>query len=951
MKSRFLLLLGLCIAIATTGFAQKVETKAIKEAIDQNEQIKLDGKVRYGKLANGLTYYIRANKKPENRAEFQLAVNAGSVLEKPDQLGLAHFTEHMGFNGTKQFPANTLIDNLEKEGIVFGREINAYTSFDQTVYTLTLPTDKKELFDMGLKVLDGWAFGMLMTETEINKERGVIIEEWRLGQGADDRLREKTWPIMLKGSLYAERLPIGTLESLQNFKPESIRNFYKTWYRPENMAIVVVGDFDADEMEQKVKDFFQMNTAPSTPLNRPTITLPDNKEPLIAIATDKEATSNSIEFYYKHPNVQIKTIGDFRTQELVYGLFQQMLNSRLQELSDKKECPFMYAGVGYSNFLARPTDVYSAYLSAKEGKTMEAMEAVLTENQRVLQHGFLAPELDRAKESLLISYDKAAKEESKTESSRLAASYVYNFLEGNPVPGARIENKWAKELMDGIKLEEVNALANKWITDDNFVACITMPEKKGVKVPTEQDVMKLVAKVKKTNTKPYVDNAQILPFLAKEPNKGKVTNRIDNKEFAYTELTLSNGATVILKPTTFKNDEILLNSWSKGGSSLYPDNKMINVNYTASIIDGSGIGNYDNSQLMKFLKTKTVGITPSISDLEEGFSGNSSPKDFETLLQYLYMYFECPRKDKSILDKEISNLETQIKMYKNMPEFDFQMQMFKSMYPNDKRTILLPTEEQLKKMNIDEMYTIFRERFSDASDFTFTFVGNFAIDTTIPLIEKYIGGMPSKGVKEQWQDRSTGFAKGVVDDVVYKGQADKGMLILATKHPFVWNEKETMATKVLGDIIDIKLTETIREEMGGTYSPSFQLSYDKYPKPEVIMFAYYGCDPKTVDKLTIATWGVLDKIINEGPTDIDLAKVKEQLIRARESQYKEKNSFWTSAIKGSRWYGFDLKTIEQYTAQVNAITKEDVQAVAKKYVDHKDYVRVSLLPEAMKPAK
>ncbi|MFA6933110.1 MAG: insulinase family protein [Bacteroidales bacterium] len=950
MKSRFFLVLGLCLAIATTGFSQ-IGAASSKKAINLNEEIKLDGKVRYGKLANGLTYYIKSNKKPENRAEFQIAVNAGSVLEAPDQVGLAHFSEHMGFNGTKQFPGNSLIDNLEKEGIVFGREINAYTGFDQTVYMVTLPTDKKELFDMGLKILDGWAFGMLMTETEINKERGVIIEEWRMGQGAQDRLRAKTWPTMLKGSLYAERLPIGTLENLQNFKPESIRRFYKTWYRPENMAIIVVGDFDADEMETKVKDYFQMNDAPSTPFNRPTITLPSNKEPLIAIATDKEATSNSIQFFYKHPSKQIKTIGDFREQSLVYGLFEQMINSRLQELTDKKDCPFMYAGVGYGNFLARPTDAYMAFLSAKEGKTMQAMEAVLTENQRVLQHGFVQTELDRAKESLLIAYDKAAKEESKTESSRLAAGYVDNFLEGTPQPGARIENKYAKELMDDIKLEELNALVGKWITDENFVVNITMPEKAGIKAPTEKDVLKLVEKVKNSKTKPYVDNVKTEPFLAKEPKAGKVKSRVDNKEFGFTELVLSNGATVILKPTTFKNDEIILNAWSAGGSSLYPDNKMINAQYAPQIIDGSGIGNYDNSQLQKFLKGKTVGIMPSIGDLEEGFTGSSSPKDFETLLQYLYMYFEVPRKDKNILDKEISNLNTQIQMVKNMPEFEFQIQMFKSMYPNDKRTILLPTEDQVKKMNIDEMYQIFRERFSDASDFTFTFVGNFGIDTTIALIEKYIGGMPSKGKKEQWLDKSTQFVKGSIDKTVYKGEADKGMLVLATNKPFDWNEKETMTTRVLGDILDIKLTETIREELGGTYSPMFRLEYDKYPKSEITVLAMYSCDPQNIDKLTSATWGVFDKIMSEGPSDLDLAKVKEQLIRARETQYKEKNNFWGSFIKGSRWYGNTLKTIEQYNAAVNAVTKEDVQAMAKKYLDHKDNVRVSLKPAAMQPAK
>ena len=950
MKKLILMATLFLFALGSAVFAQGLKTTGKASAVKLDEQIKLDGKVRTGKLANGLTYYVRANRKPENRAEFQIAVNAGSVLETPEEVGLAHFTEHMGFNGTKHYPGNEMIDALEKEGIVFGRQINAYTGFDQTVYMVTLPTDKKELFSMGLKILDGWASGMLMTGKEIDKERGVIIEEWRTGQGAQDRLRAKTWPTMLKGSLYAERLPIGTLENLENFKHETIRGFYKKWYRPENMAVIVVGDFDADEMEQQIIDYFGIDDAPSTPFSRPTITIPDNKEPLIAIATDKEATGNSIQYFYKHPAFEVKTIGDYRTRYLVYSLYSDMINSRLRDLSEKKDCPFMGAYAGYTEFLARPTHAYYNSISAKDGKTLESLELMMMENQRVLQHGFVQTELDRAKESILTQYDRMAKEESKTESSRFASEYVDHFLEGTPAPGAKIENKWAKELVEDITLEEVNALAKKWITEENFVLVMTMPESKDVKVPTEKDVLKVINKVKKAKTKPYVDNVKTEPFLVKEPKAGKVVKKEENKKFDYTELTLSNGAKVILKATNFKNDEIILSAWSPGGTSLYPDNKLINANYAAGIIDASGIGNYDNSQLMKFLKGKTVGIVPSISELEEGFLGSSSPADFEILLQYLYMFFEAPRKDKDVLATEISKMENQIKMLKNMPEFEFQIQMLKAMKPNDKRTIIIPTEAQLKQMNIDEMHKIFRERFSDASDFTFTFVGNIDIDKTIPLIEKYIGSIPSKNRNEKWLDKDSPFAKGVVNKTVYKGQDNKGAMVIAVNNSFDWNTKERMATRILGDICSIKLTETIREEMGGTYSPSFQLSYEKYPKAEASLFAYYSCDPENADNLANATWKVFDKIIAEGPTEVDLAKVKEQLIRARETQ-QEKNGYWTSAIKGSIWYDFELTNLDEYKAAVNAITVEDVKEMAKKYLKHDEYVRVNLKPEAMDPAK
>lgn len=951
---KFLTMLTLMlVTLSSTIFAQGFPALGSSK-INLDEEIKLDGKVRYGKLANGLTYYIKTNRTPENRAEFQLAVNAGSVLETEAEVGLAHFTEHMGFNGTKFYPGNEMIDALEKEGIVFGRQINAYTGFDQTVYMVTLPTDKDELFNMGLKILDGWAFSMLMTGDEIDAERGVIIEEWRTGQGAQDRLRAKTWPTMLKGSLYPERLPIGTLENLENFEHETIRGFYKKWYRPDNMAVIVVGDFDADEMEKQVIDYFSMNDAPTTPLNRPVPDIPDNKEPLIAIATDKEAVGNSIQYFYKHPAQDVKTIGDYRTRYLVYSLYSEMFNARLREISDKKNSPFMGAGAAYTSFISRKTDAYYNSISAKDGRILDALNVMMVENKRVVDHGFVATELERAKESLLTRYERHAKEESKAESSRFAAEYVEHFLEGDPAPGARIEYRWARELVDDITLEEVNSLAGQWITDENFVLVLTMAEEEGKKkrrskIPTEKDILKTMKKVEKTKTKPYIDNVKTEPFLVKEPKAGKVSKRVDNEKFDYTELTLSNGATVILKSTDFKNDEILLSAWSPGGTSLYPDSKIMNANYAASIVDASGIGNYDHSDLIKFLKGKTVGVSPYISELEEGFRGSSSPKDFEILLQYLYMFFEAPRKDKDVLDREISKLETQINMLKNMPEFDFQIELMKTTYPQDKRSILIPTEAQLKQLNINEIYKIFRERFSDASDFTFTFVGNIDIDETIPLIEKYIGSLPSKGKKEEWINRSTPFAKGLVDKVVYKGQ-EKGMMVLAAEMDFEWNDKERMATSILGDIVSIKLVETIREEMGGTYSPTFILSYEAYPEPTSTFMAIYSCDPETVDELTDATWEVFDEIMENGPTDVDLAKVKEQMIRARETAV-EKNNYWNSAIKGSRWYEFDLRTFEEYSAFVNSITLEDVHAVAKKYLDYKEHVRVSLKPESMDPSK
>ena len=931
MKKRSFLVISLCLLFGTTGFSQS--------KVDLNQEMKLESTVRYGKLDNGMTYYVKANKKPEKRAEFYLAVNAGSILETEDQLGLAHFTEHMGFNGTLQFPGNDLTDALQKEGITFGRDDNAFTAFDQTVYQLTLPTDKPELFNLGLKVLGGWANGMLMTDSQIDDERGVIIEEWRLGQGAQDRLRRKTWPIILKGSRYADRLPIGTVENLRTFKYSSIRNFYKTWYRPDNQALVVVGDFDADEMVQKIKDYFSMISKPETPLNRPEYGIPDNKEPLIAVATDKEATSSDIIVLYKREVPAMKTVGDFRNQELMVTIYETMLANRLNELSQKKGCPFLAAQSGFlPSFIARNAGGYILAATAKDGKVLESLKVLVEENQRVLQHGFLSTEFERAKESVLEQYERASKEANKVNSSTLAMQYVNNFLDKTPVVGARQEYRWAKALIDGITLDEVNGLAKDWITKDNIIAYVTMPERKDLKVPTTDQIKKIILEGENMKTKPYVDTYKEVPFFAENVKTGKVSKEVKNDEFGYTEWTMSNGAKVILKPSTMKDNEILMQSWSNGGTSLYPDDMLFNAQMAAGIIDGSGIGQMDHNQLSKFQQKHSFGTEPFIGELTEGINGNCTPKDFELLLQYTYMYFTSPRKDKEVLDVRIDALRSQLKSIQNNPQVAFSLQLQKSMYPNDKRSIAIPTEKQINSLNIDKMYKIFRERFNNASDFTFEFVGNFDINEVKPLIEKYIGGMPSTGKTENWIDRSTAFAKGVVDDKVYKGTEDVANMYIVMNKPFAYSDKDAKVIDVMGEILQIKVTEKIREELGATYSPYLGVDYDRLPKPEFQMIAAYTCAPDNAQKVEDATWEILDNMINNGTDEINLAKAKEQLIKRRESQYTSSNNFWASVIKSSYTYNEPIKNMETYSNLVNSVTVDDIKAAAAKYLKHNEYV-------------
>lgn len=910
-----------------------------------NQPLLVNPKVIKGTLENGLTYYIQANQKPENRAIFYLGVNAGSILETDEQVGLAHFTEHMGFNGTKQFPGNSMIDQLEKRGIVFGREINAYTSFDETVYYLTLPTDDEELFNMGLKILDGWAFGMLMTGEEIDKERGVIIEEWRVRGGADERLMDKTLPVELKGSQYATRLPIGTLENLQQFKYSSIRNFYKTWYRPDNMAIVIVGDFDAEKMQQMVIDYFQMNDKPTAPLKRPYFPIPDNKEPLIAIATDLEATATEFTLNFKQPHEKIETVGDFR-KRLSYSIFTTMLNARINEIGQNKTAPFQYGYAYYSSYWSRVNDAFMLYFVAKENRGVPSFELALTEIKRLQQHGFVETELGRAKETLLSRYERAAKEDSKRESRSIAFSYGANFLRQSPIPGAEDEYELVKQLIEDITLIEINTIINQWIKDENITVNFTMPEKKGVKVPVEKDFLALFDKCKKMNTKPYIDNAVTLPFLVKEPKAGKVDKRIDNKEFDYTELTLSNGAKVVIKSTDFKNDQILFNAYSKGGTSIYPDNKLLNASYAASVIGNSGIGNYKPTELNKFKAGKNFYIRPWIDKVGEGISGNTTVTDFETVLQYIYMIFEAPRKDKEVFEKNIDSWKTNINTQKNSPDYQFNIFNYRAKYPNDNRNIVQLEEKHLKQMNLDEMYKIFQERFSNGSDFIFYFVGNIDIEKSIPMIERYIGGIPSTNKKEQWVDRTQEFAKGVVDKTLYSGIGEKTSVSIGTSLPFEWSDKNNLHITMLTNIIRIKLTEDIREKLGGTYGTSFRLSTELYPQQKIFMNIWLGCEPTRVDELTTAIFAILDEMINNGPSEIDIDKAKKQLCNQREVDMKENNN-WLTWLDCLYDYDEKLLSLEEYKNQVNAITIDDLKAVAK-YVSHDEYVRTILQPENMK---
>ena len=914
------------------------------QQIDLKQVIPADPAIKIGKLDNGLTYYIKQNKKPEQRMELRLAVNAGSVCETPGQQGLAHFMEHMCFNGTKNFPSNKIIDMLEEMGVKFGAELNAYTSFDQTIYMLKVPTDSIEWINRGFQVLEDWAHQVSLDDKEIDKERGVIVEEWRLGLGAEERMQQKYIPVLLKGSRYADRLPIGKIEVIKSFPYDTLRAFYKSWYRPDLMAVVVVGDIDPGKAEEKIREHFGRVPKPSEPNRRVEFSVPDNTEPLISVVTDKEASGFSAMIMFKQVKSNSETFEDYRNT-LLRNLYTSMLNARLSEISQKPESPFMFAGSEYGSFIGRSMDAYTLYVAAKENQIEKSLEVTLTENERVRQFGFTATELEREKKDVLATYEKMAKESDKTESRSYADEFIRNFLEKESIPGIQKEFELVKNYLPGITLDEINKLGKEWISDKNIVGLITAQEKEGIKVPTEGQVIEIIKSIKTKKIEAYVDKVSDVPLVAQIPAGTKVAKRTEDKKFGFTLLTFGNGVRMVLKPTDFKNDEILLSAFSPGGNSLYPDIDIMSATLAASIVTQSGLGDYDYTGLQKKLSGNTARLNPYISDLREGVNGNCSPRDLETMLQLNYLYFTKIRRDESAYNAFISRIMNQIKPMRSVPQVIFQDTLSKIISMNSPRVIAVPNETQLSQVNLDRSLSIFKDRFADASDFTYVMVGNFNIDEVIPVLEKYIGGLPSIKRKENWKDVTPGFPKGLVVVDVPKNSEPQSSVAMVWKGDIKWNDKDRRGFAMLMNILAIKCRESMREGQGGVYGVSVNGSSSKIPKPKYTIQAMWGCNPDNIKILSQTVLDEMNKIKNDGPTDVDLNKVKETLIRDRETRLKE-NSFWLGSLQNLYLFGDKLLTLEEYKTVVNSFTAEDIKAIANKYLNTQSYVQVALTPAA-----
>ncbi|MEP6491542.1 MAG: insulinase family protein [bacterium] len=944
-------LYSLTLAASLTSsslFAQgaKPATPPAAAAAALTAPLPLDPKVKIGTLPNGIRYYIRQNPKPEKRAELRLVVNAGSILESTDQLGLAHFVEHTAFNGTTHFAKNDLVKYLQSIGVRFGADLNAYTGFDETVYILPIPTDTARIVDQAFTILEDWAHGQVFDSTEVTNERPVVREEWRLGKGASDRMLHQWLPVAFRGSLYAERLPIGNEPSIMSATPARLTSFYKNWYRPDLQAVIAVGDFNPATMEAEIKKHFAGIPKPVNPPKRLVPDVPGNTEPLIAIASDKEATSSDIELIFKLPSEKTKTVGDYR-RDLMERLYLGMLNNRLEEISQKPDAPFLGAQASKGNFIGRSLDAFTLGANVKDGAIEPGLEALLIEAKRVDQFGFLASELDREKQSLVRGYERAYAERDKTQSAAFVQEYISNYLNGEAMPGIDYEYKLVQQLVPTITLTDVNKLAAGWISDDNRVIIAESPVKDGVKIPAREELLAVFQRASKTPVVAYTENLSGDALIDTPPTGGKVVSGRAIPTVNITEWTLSNGARVLVKPTDFKSDEVLFGAYSLGGTSLASDADFMSAGLASRIVSISGLGKFNAIDLQKKLAGKAASAGASIAETTEGLGGRASPKDLETMFQLIYLNVTAPRLDTAAFQAFKNQAAPYLANRGANPDEVFSDTVTWTMSQHSFRTRPI-SAATFAEVNPDKALAFYKDRFADASDFTFVFVGNVDTLTLKPLVERYLASLPSLGRKETYKNTGGAPPAGIVDKVVRKGVEAKANTIIYFTGACENKPETRFAFRALSELVQIKLNETLREQLGGAYSPSAGGGCARAPRQEYSFEVQFNSSPENVEKLSKTVFALIDTIKTNGPAAADVAKVKEELIRSREVEVKQ-NGYWLSNIMGREQAGEDIAgLLGPYDEMLKNLTPALIQQAAKKYLDATHYARFVLLPEAGK---
>jgi zinc protease len=915
----------------------------------QNTTLPIDKRVKIGKLPNGMTYYICKNNKPKNRVELRLAVNSGAVQEDANQDGMAHLVEHMCFNGTSHFPKNDLIHYLQSVGVGFGDGINGYTSFDETVYMLTVPSDSAKILDNGLLIMEDWANAVTFDTTEISKERGIVLEEWRLGLGAGRRMQNKYIPVLLKGSKYAEHLVIGTQESILHTSDENLMRFYRDWYRPDLMAIIVVGDMDPDKMEQQIIKNFGKIKSQTKPRQKETYKIDDNTEPLVCSVSDKENGYTQMMLAYKSSPVIVKTMDDYKKM-IVRNIFSGMLNQRLNDLTKNSDPPFVYANAYYGNLWVRSCDGFQVQCVVKEDGADKGMKALLTETERVKRYGYIQPELDRFKKSYLKSLETEYNERDKQESGNLVWTCVSNFLQNEPMPGIEFTYDFVKKNLGTISLADVNKLASQLITDKNEVAIVMGVEKQGVKLMTDQEINDNYKWIKTAKIDPYKESAIATNLIANKPKPGKIAMEKQISNTGITELTLSNGMKVVLKPTDFKNDEIRLESFSWGGFSLFGSEYKLSAQLAAEIVLQSGLDKFPKQELDKMMAGKNVNVSPYIYDIRSGFDASSSISDMETMFQQIYLYFTAPRRDESAYNSTVAKYNAIYKNALSNPVNYFFNEVESKLYNgNPDAPNVLPSEKDWEQMSLDKVMEVYKRNFSNAGNFTLIFAGSFKLEQIKPLIETYLASLPSTGKTETFVDKGLRPIAGPANEIINKGTDPKTFVYLAINGPAKWSIKESHALWSLSNILQRVYVDKLREEMSGVYGFGIEGNVECQPYENFHFAMTIPCAPENADKLVNAVIAEIERMKTQGPTKEEIEKELESQRRSVETNVRE-NWWWLMSIHRIYRFEKDFGRIEKPYSLNEMITPQLIKETAQKYLDTKKIVRYTLYPENYKKA-
>lgn len=915
------------------------------------QPLPIDPQVRFGTLENGLTYYIRHNAYPEKRADFYIAQKVGSMQEEDNQAGLAHFLEHMAFNGSKNFPGKkTMLNYLETIGVKFGANVNAYTSFDETVYNLSnVPLARETIIDSCLLVLHDWSSFIALENEQIDEERLVIKEEWRTRTGAQSRIWDKQLPVIFKGSKYADRMPIGKMEVVENFPYQVLKDYYHTWYRPDLQGIVIVGDIDVDQVEAKIKTMFADIPKPANPAERIYHPVPDNEngEPIVSIVTDPEATSTRVTVFMKHdifPEELKKTQAELIIS-IAKNLATTMLSDRLKEVSQKADAPFAASAVYDGEFFVSKTkDAWTSIAISKEGKISETFATLIRENERIKQFGFTESEVERAKANLLKSYENMYNNRNKELNDRYVQEYVRSFIDNEGIPGIEYEYNFVKQIAPAISAQMINGVIKEMnlINDKNVVITVTGPEKEDLTYPTETELLKVFESVVAEEITAYEETVSNEPLITELPKAGSVTKVEADEKLGATIWTLSNGMKVVIKKTDYKDDQILMSSIAYGGTSIVSDADFHGANYASLVPYVGGIGNFSATDLKKVLAGKSASVQPSIGTYTQGFHGSSTIKDLETLLQLTYLHFTAPRKDIDAYTSFMDMIKNQLKNLSSDPDFIMSEKRSAVTYGDNIRAKEM-TLEEAEKLNYDRIIEIYKEIYANPGAFTFTFVGTIDEDTLKPLVEQYLASLPTGDKKASYKDINLNVQKGKITEVFEQEmKTPKTSAYELYSGTMERSQKNQIALSALKQILDIVYVRTVREEAGGTYGVGTRASISRIPQGQVMLQMFFDTDPERVSIITPIIDREVKKIAENGPEDADFQKVKEYMIKQFQEDEKT-NNHWLGALVTNAFYGED--THSNYLSIVNALSKDDIKTFTKELISQNNFIEVIMNPK------